>query len=529
MLAVSALVVLATARVPEGIVGDAALQLRALQQFAAGRSPSLNHVVMPSLGDLTRDGAEWLTWWPPGPQILAYPWVALGAPLGTAARIVAALAMIIGSLGWSAWFRRFDLPTHLRWGAAAALPLLHSANATLFVFTQDVLNFAVAPWLLTMADALAHRDDRAGVAPLWFLAGLALGLTYVIKYSLVFVAVGVLAFFGMQILRRRQRAWPVVALAAGCALPIVTLTALNARMNGVMNNAAQTAGFFPHWQSLLALIASPILAVADADSLWRYLLLHPSHPVTNDPLATIYVGVVPGLVLWWLVARAVRDSRATAARLALVVFGVTMLALLGTWTFSAAADYEARHVAPASLAILPVAYLGAVRAWQQGGWARRLLPAAVGLTFVAVPLLYGAVAVAGKLTRVPSTYTLGPSHLYNPLLASTDLAPVERAIIGRFGRQTDVWFSADAVTALDLPGRVWTETNLDFVTAQKLATLQFRTSAPVRVTVLVPPKFEAEGKLAVIREGFRGARAWTRATVAGSNYDIWTTVVEPIP
>jgi hypothetical protein len=71
VLAISALVLLATARVPEGIVGDAAVQLRALQQYVAGQSPSLNHVVMPQPTDLAHDGAVWITWWPPGPQLVA--------------------------------------------------------------------------------------------------------------------------------------------------------------------------------------------------------------------------------------------------------------------------------------------------------------------------------------------------------------------------------------------------------------------------------------------------------------------------
>jgi hypothetical protein len=293
-----------------------------------------------------------------------------------------------------------------------------------------------------------------------------------------------------------------------------------------MNNAAQTARFFPHWQSLVALIANPALAVADADSLWRYLLMHPGHPLTSDPLAIAYVGVLPGLVLLWFVFAAMRRPAimaAPAARLALALFGVTLLAMMATWTFSDAADYEARHVLPASLAVLPVAYVSAANA------RRRLLAVTMAILFIVVPVLYGAVAVAGKITRLPRTYTVGPSGFYNPLLASMDLAPVERTLVGRYGPVTDVWYIADAATALDFPGRVWTESNLDFVPIKKLAGLHFRTTAPVRLTALLRPTFEAQGKGAVIRAAFAGAGPWRRDTVAGSNYDVWTTVVEPTP
>ena len=527
VLAVSALVLLATAHVPEGIVGDAAVQLRALQQYVAGQSPSLNHVVMPQPTDLAHDGAVWITWWPPGPQLVAYPWAAVGASLGTSARIVAALAMVLGSLGWLTWFRRFDLPRTVRYAAAAALPLLHSANLALFVFTQDVLNFALAPWLLVMVHALVIPRDRRVGWPIYAAAGLALGMTYVVKYSLVFVALGALAFLGFEALRRRRLVGSVIAAACGTAIPIVALTALNARMVGVMNNAEQTARFLPRWQSLVALIANPALAVADADSLWRYLLMHPAHPLTNDPLAIAYVGVLPGLVLLWFVFAAMRRRAimaTPAARLALALFGVTLLAMVATWTFSDAADYEARHMLPASLAVLPVAYASAANA------RRRLLPVTMAILFVVVPVVYGAVAVAGKITRIPRTYTPGPSRFYNELVTSTaDPAAVERTLIERYGPATDVWYIAHAVTALDWPGRVWTETNLEFVPIEKLATLHFRTTAPVRLTVLLPPMFEGQGKGAVIRASFTGAGSWRRDTVPGSKYDVWTTVVEPTP
>ena len=229
-------------------------------------------------------------------------------------------------------------------------------------------------------------------------------------------------------------------------------------------------------------------------------------------------------MLLWLVVAAMRQSTivaAPAARLALTLFGVTLLAMVGTWTFSAAADYEARHVLPASLAVLPVAYLSAVNA------RRRLLPATLAILFIVVPVVYGAGAVAGKITRIPRTYTPGPSGFYNELVTPTaDPAGVERNLIGRFGPATDVWYIAHAVTALDFPGRVWTETNLEF---EKLATLHFRTTAPVRLTVLLPPMFEGQGKGAVIRASFAGAGPWRRDTVAGSKYNVWMTVVEPTP
>jgi hypothetical protein len=255
--------------------------------------------------------------------------------------------------------------------------------------------------------------------------------------------------------------------------------------------------------------------------------MHPLHPLTNDPFAIAYVGFVPGLVLLWLVLAATRQPAimaVPAARLSLALFGVTLLAMATTWTFSAAADYEARHMLPASLAVLPVAYMSAANA------RRRVMPVTMAILFIVAPVVYGAAAVAGKINRVPRPYTPGPSRFYSDLLTSTsDPAGVERALIGRFGPTTDVWYIAHAVTALDFPGRVWAETNLEFVPVETLAKLHFRTTAPVRLTVLLPPMFEGQGKGPVIRASFAGAGPWRRDTVAGSKYYVWTTVVEPTP
>jgi hypothetical protein len=149
---------------------------------------------------------------------------------------------------------------------------------------------------------------------------------------------------------------------------------------------------------------------------------------------------------------------------------------------------------------------------------------ATGALFILVPVGYGAVSVFGKLSRVPATYTLGPSGFYDPLLTESDLAPVERRIIGRFGPETDVWYICDPATALDFDGRVLA-VDADFLSIDRLAGLHFSTTAPVRLTVLMPPRFENEGKGAVIRGAFAGAGPWRHDSVPGSKYDVWTTVV----
>jgi hypothetical protein len=535
ILVVSACVVLiATAGVPQGVMGDQAEQLRAMQQFVAGISPSLNQLVSPDAADLSRDHAYWIVWWPPGVQMLAYPFRAIGLSVAQCARAIAALSLLFGSWGWLRWMRLFELPPRLRMVAAAALPLLHMANATLFFFSSDVLNFAITPWLLLAVHGLAVETVAGHRTPAyrWLVTGFALGMSYVVKYSLLLSALGALAFLVFVATPYWRRDGGRVALAlAGCALPVIVLSALNARFAGTLNSLAQDSHLNPRWQHVVALIANPALAAADANGLFRYLFMHPGHAVTDNDLAPAYAGFAGGLVILWLIIHAVRAPelwRAITVRLTITVFVVT-LALMGTvWTLSPyAADYDARHVAPASIALLPLLFLSGRDLWRRRGWRTRVVLGLAATICVVVPTMYGAVAVAGKIGRVPAGYRTGPSGFNNPLLAERDLAAVEDRILGGYGASTDVWWIADAVTAFDIPGRALAPANADFTPIERLRAVRYRSSKRLRLTALMPATFEANAKGPTIRGSFVGARQWRRDTVPGSKYDVWTTVIEP--
>lgn len=494
MIVALALVFAIMGRVPQGINGDQAAQLRGAVQYVAGQSPTLNTVVQPDPADLSRDQRIWIVSRPPGPQLAAYPWLAAGLSLGAALRIVAGLCLIAGSIGWLRWFEQFEAPTWVLSIVAAALPFLHEASNGLYLFTQDTLSYAVAPWVLL----LALRGARRGALGL----GLALGVTYIVKYSLFFLGLGALAWLGVE--RSWRNLWWV---AAGTAIPVVALSLLNAHFGVAVNSVTAQAGFYPHVESFAALIADPALAVADADGLLSRLR------------ASSYFGVAPGLVFLWLIAHGARlpAVRAmAAARLAVMAFVVTMVAIAGVWTFTSfAADLTARHVAPASLAVLPVAVLGAINVWRRRGWPLRALVACAGGVILLVPTLYGALALPAKVGRLPRGYHVGPSGVLDP-----NLVP-DRRVVEQFGGTTDVRYSDNANTALDLPGRVLSGVD------ERYGADEFRSTKRLRITALIQTKLEPIGVGATIRARFRRAGAWTETTLPGALANVWTTVLEP--
>ncbi|HTD61670.1 MAG TPA: glycosyltransferase [Gemmatimonadaceae bacterium] len=492
-------------RVPQGIYGDQASQLRAARQYVEGKSPSLNMVIQPDAADLSRDRRIWIVSRPPGPQIAAYPFLAAGLSIGAAVRIVAVLCLIVGSVGWLRWYEQFDAPTWVLSIVAAALPFLHEASNGLYVFTQDTLSYAIAPWVLL----LVLRSARRGA----FGMGLALGVTYVVKYSLFFLGLGALVWLGVE--RSWRRLWWV---AAGAAIPVVVLSLLNAHFGVAVNSVTAQAGWYPHWESFAALIADPALAVTDADGLLGRL-----H-------ASSYVGVAPGLVMLWLIVHGARMPAVravAAARLAVIAFVVTMILIAAVWTFTSfAADLTARHVAPASLAVLPVAVLGAVDVWRHRGWLLRAVVAFTGCAIVLVPTLYGALALPAKAFRIPRTYRVGPSGVLNPNLAPIpgapdDLATVEHRIIGQFAAVTDVWVCDNSTTPLDLPGRVLADVD------ERYPANEFRSSRRLRITALIQAKLEPTGDGAATRARFKGAGPWTETQIPGALANVWTSVLEP--
>jgi len=190
----SVLIVLAVSRTPQSLFSDPSWQLKALQQHLAGEAPTFNTLVQADPRDLSQDVQEWISWWPIGTNLLVYPLLRAGMTMGIAIRVLADLALILGSVGFGYWLRLFRLPAWLAMTLAITIPWIRYANLSLFQYAAEGLVFAVCPWLLLGAFRLRsrwasqHRESHS------FLAGygLLLGFAYWMKYSAVFISAGVL-------------------------------------------------------------------------------------------------------------------------------------------------------------------------------------------------------------------------------------------------------------------------------------------------------------------------------------------------
>jgi hypothetical protein len=255
----------------------------------------------------------------------------------------------------------------------------------------------------------------------------------------------------------------------------------------------------------------------------RFLLLHAG----VDPAAgEIWIGLVglPGGVL--LMALLLRPRAADGpGLLSCAVVLTSTVALFVVWSVSSSVSYDGRHLASASIASMPLALKRACSLWRRRRPVVRPLLVGAGVVYIGLPFSIAGLLVAGATVQAPTGYVAGPSGIYNPLLATADLAAARAALLQDYNPATDVWYLPDPVTALDLPGRAI----VDDVALTRVPVLSsFQSSAPVRVRALLPPEFEQNGLGEVVRAAFAGTAAWTESPRNGSRYVIWTTVVVPI-
>jgi hypothetical protein len=517
----SLIVVLATWRTPQSLFADPSWQLKALQQHLAGQSPTINTLVQPDPRDISQDHFEWISWWPIGTNVLVYPLLRMGLGIGGAVRVLAALALILGSLGFGYWVRIFRLPQWIAIALAIGIPWIRYANLSLFQYAAEGLVFGICPWLLVGAFRLRSRwTEQRNEKFVWLLGyGVLLGFAYWLKYSAVFISIGALAHLAITVWRQpRRRSLFELAMVGGLfCLVVGVLNVLNHAMGAAMNAVTEHPSFILDWHLPFNLIGLMAMAMADADGLARYVLFHPGRSLLPFNYLTLcYLGLPGGVVLFWLLARRHASAAVLLSRDVLLTLSALFVAVM---TVFSARAMEARYIAAIGIALIPAVIESALQLAPKLRQASRALLVAGGIVYLAIPMAYGAFSVVGKIARTPA-YRTGPSGLYNPLFATTDARSPVAELTAGFNPDSDLWYLTEAFTAMDLPGRAIMQ-HADFLPVARL-NQKFQTSKPLRIHLLLPPWFEQNGKGAAIRGEFLGAGNRSSRTVPGMIYVEWT-------
>jgi len=544
-LASSLAIIFLTMSVPQGLYIDFAEQMKALEQYLQGYSPSFNHLVEPSPRDLSLDQASWIVVWPPGTQIFAYPLMISGIKTGVALRIIAAIFLVLGSLGWLRWFLLFKLPLWVKIFFALMLPWMRYSSSALFMYSAEILLFCFTPWILLATykySGFFMRQDAPATRVLFTsaLLGLALGFFYILKYSSVFISLGALVYLGFLMhyyLKGRGfniHSYPQIGFILAViffVLSVVAWNLVNYKLSGYMNMVTVKMGLNLSWKNILFVLANPALAIADADSMWRYLLLHPDYGVLkNNPwliqessMWLAFIGLPGSLILLWLISKS--NQIDNLKRLALSVFFTSIVVMFLLWTLSYSfRSYQARYLVVPGITILPLVIQSGLYLWQRRGWMVRLILLGAASAYLFIPLLYGSVSVVEKARRTPRDYAVGPACIYNTLLSNFDIKGVRNKLIQDFIPSEDIWYLPEPVSALDIPGRAIIGF-ADFTDCAELRRAEYSSSRPLRVHVLIPDYFEKNMKGPAIRSSFLKADGWSKRYIEGCKYVCWTTVL----
>jgi hypothetical protein len=567
LLALIGVAFLAATLAPYRVDVDSGFQLRSLQQWARGESPNPGTLRLPDPQDLSRDALVWSTWWPPGFPFLYSPLAAAGLSLAATLRITSFLLCLAGSLGWLRLADLFALPRTARLLYAVSLAAYEvTIGGAATLPWADVLTYAFAPWLA----ALALRQGEGETSPLrLLLAGLALGCSYWLKYTLFVMALPLAGWLAWRVAFGAggpwmSRAGRLAALALGFALPVAALLAVDfqhaeslaASASGSRSDLVleqdQDAGVFP---LALGAAAAPGLALFQ-NHVWISHVVYFSDSwlpffrrfgtIGRLRLKSL-LGIPATAALLWGLALGLRGRRRGALpSLALTVTGgfyllLTAISLVIGYNYLA---NEPRF----GVAVLPLVQAPALAGWLAGCAAsasrsRRVGSALCLAFFFGAPLFFVA-ADLGKhqiASRRSVPYTAATTGLFMPEISPRNVPEVQAAVAATLRSPRDVVVLAGPVgwgsplmMWLEFPWRTLPETTFfdplgaRYRDAANLRSQSLLTSSrPLRVVLVVAKSLLSGGELPRLRARFPQARTWRAAPAPDhSNVVIWFSDLE---
>ncbi len=560
LLALVATAFLLGFQVPYRVDSDIAFQLKSLEQWRHGDSPTPVTLSLPDPQDLSRSSLLWSRWWLPGFPYIYAPLAATGLPLAAALRLTSLLLFLAGCAGFLRLATRAGLPGWARVLYAVSLAGygLTLGGAT-SLRTADVLAFAAGPWLALLA--VCHGEESEPQPGRLLLAGLALGATCWISHALLLTALPLLAWMVLRIAKgapgphgRRSSPGSLAALGFGFFLPIVLLLTLDLRADDVpasfkaersiWTTGDQATGDHAsaHLPFLaLSVVGGPGLSLFQNDLWLNHLMFFSDSSLPffrglddTGRLATkVLLGVPATLALAWALARARRRSIPLAgfALFVTVCFFLELAAVSLYFGYNYLA-YEPRRAA-GFLPMVQALVLGEwLAAWRGPSWLRDRAVPALGLTlFFALPLAFaGAHFVRNEIgDRLALRYTPSPTGLWVPELSQRNVPEVQAAVTSALRSPgdavvlagTESWRGYSAfVPWLEFPQRVLPMAPYSAplgtrygAAADLSGSAPFHSDHPLRLVLVLARGLVDDGTLPRLQARFPQARIWAAVPV----------------
>ncbi len=541
--------VLVIFRQPPEVMTDAGTCLLAAEQFYQRGNIDFHTLVETNASQLDQQLATPITWWPASYAGFPYFFRSLGFNWGQSLQIVILFGWLLGTWGWTRFFRLLLSPAILPWFLATFLMFRYThANANVYDAGEFVF-WAFFPWVLLInlqAMQTVHvRHGRAAI--LITLAGILTTLLVTVKYSAGLSALGIamgwIFVVWMHQVPRRQLGFWILGASLGTIL--VSLSGLLPAGNpGTVRSGIQ-------WTALCWGPGAWTFAMTDLESLVARLLLDrpgswlPAIGRYGDGRVTLLAPITLGLLLglWFMVGRerkgtdpnstwnsSLSSADRSRVQLVVVVHLVTFTVVLTGMIFAGSAIHmDSRFLRPAAIALLPWVIAGIVKAIHAAQFSTRLVGYTTLGLFIVIPAGYGAATAVYKtvVRGQAAAARTGPLGIRHDLLdeagnANTFYKELQQLRAG----PTTTYYLLEHALALPLAKQPVIIEHAHLRIKEHLAGKRYLGRPVDGMVLVVPRRFADNGKLAIIQESFLSIHRWQTRGLA-SQPDWLVSISQP--
>jgi hypothetical protein len=514
----------AVAVLPKAVTWDPAYGILAAMQHEAGVSPNAWTLVQASPANLCADKPARVTWWAPLYQGVPLAVHHLGVTWGAALKMTIIASLLVGAVGWWIYFGLFT-----RKGSAACLLLIMLCSAfTLGAATEyqggDLLLWAVAPHVVVLNIlAMRRRNTGFGVI-LAILCGFLSVLLYTVKYSGVFVGIGLFAAWVVQIFLSERSlkglgAWIAGAIGGvamlkwwglfGVATPVATPGGKH------VLDALRGIQAFGIWPTAMTDLGAVLESVSGK------LVLSPAKAVAlNAAAGWIFIAMLVILALGarfrWKEALGQRAEVTgfdrSALLVALCVIGADLVLYAGVVATTASVAVEPRLARMAGCFALPLVFCVVSHVWSQNRRLWRLAAWGLATVFFIVPPVFG---IARLFDHVRKLHPRSREVLVQPGLMNQHFKLEDEA--NRFAvefrshvksEQTVVYTTYPTMLYSFPAQRCLIVEAVELYSEAELRGRSYVSPPAEGIALLLPMELAKDGKLETIKASFRDVSKW---------------------
>ncbi len=441
----------------------------------------ISTVVSPDRSDISKDHLYLQTWWSPGQYLVPGLFTLSGLRLGRAIVAIAGISLLSSLLGWIHLLRRFGIDHRTATLAVFFVGTFRYSTLPFGAYNGgEVLLQGLVPWLIAAAIGIPDSGFPGGatVAAAAFLAAFFAKLTGLMVAAGAFITV-----IGLALLRTRRLTSGIIGAGVGAGVAC-------ALIYRIWFSLGPTPGIGAGWPytpgSFAFAFAAPWGASVSWLDLCNWLLLKPGHPALGNPLAVLWLEILPAALLAPILWRGFRlAERGSLLRdllwvtLGMYLFTASALAIL--FLNGGGVSVEERHLRAAGTLIFVSALAIAGRMPNRAPLRLALIATAVLMS------VYGVFSFVNRARAVAADHVDSYSWTSQPSVNADAVAYAREAFI-REGRDAVFVVSEPGVANIFPPGARLLAFSPDFELLRYMASRHYAGRVRGHIYIVLPTR-----------------------------------------